>query len=225
MLAVAREDSFPQRRVPHYCVCFIKAAGSLERRAVDLAEDNPPVDVGDAIVISAEHAIGVRDAESRLSADVALSAQNVIDRPVTSCWRQTAVIRCRENSDTGAGDFTSELERAVRLRDAPGVNEIVRSIERVQSLEEEWSFLREEQRLPGIDHELSRIGFDFSEIGIHRAVECESVGDSPLYSSSQLRRAAVVLPSTRTRPAADFVCQRWIHIEHQSATEPSQSVE
>src|SRR5207253_9289575 len=77
LLAVARKDSFPQRPVAHYSVRFVEASYTLEGRAVDLSENNSPVDVSDAVVISAEHTIGVRAAESRLAAAVALCARHV----------------------------------------------------------------------------------------------------------------------------------------------------
>ena len=46
-----------------------EAARALERRAVDITEHDPTIDVGDPIVVVAEHAVGVRDANARFAAE------------------------------------------------------------------------------------------------------------------------------------------------------------
>src|SRR3954470_145084 len=70
LLAVARKDSFPERRIVGDAVNAVEAARALERRAVDIAEHNPTIDVGDAIVVVAEHAVGIRDTDARFAAEV-----------------------------------------------------------------------------------------------------------------------------------------------------------
>ena len=61
-----------------------KLSRVLERAAVHLAEHDAAVDVGDAIVVAADDAIGVRHADARLVADVALRAQDVVERAIAA---------------------------------------------------------------------------------------------------------------------------------------------
>src|ERR1700680_1973167 len=90
-LAVTRKDSFPKRSVAHDSARLVEASRPLERGAVHFSEHNAAVDVRDAIVVAAEYTVGVRDAKARLAADVALRAEDVVDRSVATGWRQAAV--------------------------------------------------------------------------------------------------------------------------------------
>ncbi len=96
----------------------------------------------------------------------------------------------------------------------------MRRAERVQSLEEERSLLRKEERLPRIDHELPGVGLDFREVRVHGAIEREGVGDSPLHSAADLRRRAIVIPPARSWPPGDFLRNRWIHISTSPRVSP-----
>jgi hypothetical protein len=156
-LSVAREYPFPERRVPHHPTRLVKAPRRLERCTVHIAEYQPAVHVRHAIVIVAEYSIGVRDAKARLTADVALRPDHVVDRALLSRRRQGSVVRRRQHPDSRAPDLSRQLERCIRLHDASRVNQIVGRIERVQSFQKERTLLRKEQRLPRIDHELARV--------------------------------------------------------------------
>src|SRR4051812_5965550 len=70
--AVAIEAEVEQRRVRDGGSRLVVALRVLERSAVDVAEYHAAVDVGDAIVVAADDAVGVRHADARLAADVAL---------------------------------------------------------------------------------------------------------------------------------------------------------
>ena len=63
----------------------------------------------------------------------------------------------------------------------------MRRVERVEPFEEERALLRKEKRLARIDDELPGVGLDLREIRIHRGVERERVGDSPLHPTTNLR--------------------------------------
>ena len=60
LLAISSKDSFPQRRVAADTRRPVEALGALERRAIDVAEDDTAIDVGNAVVIFAEYPVGVR---------------------------------------------------------------------------------------------------------------------------------------------------------------------
>src|SRR4051812_39678494 len=64
LLAGAREDPFPERRVVGDAVGAVEAARALERRAVNVTEHDAAIDVCDAIVVVAEHAIGVGESDT-----------------------------------------------------------------------------------------------------------------------------------------------------------------
>ena len=98
LFAVARKDSFPQRSVERHARGSVEAFRALERSAVDIAEHDAAIDIGDAIVIVAEHAVGVSHADSRLSAKVALGTYDVVERAIETGGRQAAVVRCRQQA-------------------------------------------------------------------------------------------------------------------------------
>ena len=102
----------------------------------------------------------------------------------------------------------------------------MRRVELLEPVEEERTLLREEQRLPRIDHELAGVRLHLGEIGPHGAVEREIVRDAPPHVAAELRRARCVTPS---RPAAgapvDLPRHDRIEVEHESAVESGQAVE
>src|SRR3954469_756188 len=216
-LPVPRELAFPESCVARQAGGLVEAPRGLKRRGVDISEDDAAVDVGYAIVIAAEHAIGVGDADPRFAAEVPLGAQQIVEGAVKTGRRQTAIIRGREQTDTHAGDFPGEFDRGVGLHHSPGVNEVVRSVERFEALEEEGSLLGEEQCLPRLGHELPRVGFDLGEIRIHSAVQRQGIGNSPLQASAELRRPAVIRPPAWTRPTSHLLGDGGIDVEHESA--------
>src|SRR4051812_28595137 len=92
-LSVAGELAVPQRCVARYARRFVEASRSLKRRGVNIPEDDTTVDVGDAIVIAAEHAIGVSDADPGFAAEVPLGAQQIVESAVETGRRQAAIVR------------------------------------------------------------------------------------------------------------------------------------
>src|SRR3982751_4916379 len=96
LLAVAREDSFPERRIVGDAVSAVEATRALERAAVDITEHDPAINIGDAIVVAAEHAVGVRDTDARFAAEVAQRAEHIVERAVGAGRRQASIIRRRQ---------------------------------------------------------------------------------------------------------------------------------
>src|SRR4051812_27488466 len=92
-LSVAGELAVPQRCVARSARRFVEASRSLKRRGVNIPEDDTTVDVGDAIVIAAEHAIGVSDADPGFAAEVPLGAQQIVENAVETGRRQAAIVR------------------------------------------------------------------------------------------------------------------------------------
>jgi hypothetical protein len=62
--SIARENSFPQRRVARQPVCLVEASCRLKRSAVHLSEHDSSVDIADTIVIAPNDAIRLRHADA-----------------------------------------------------------------------------------------------------------------------------------------------------------------
>src|SRR3954464_13609160 len=82
-----RELREPQGRGPGSAAAARATAGELEGQTVDLFENQPAVDVGDAIVVVAFDPVGVGDADARSMAQAVLGAQNVEDRIIRTARR------------------------------------------------------------------------------------------------------------------------------------------
>jgi hypothetical protein len=83
-------------------------------------------------------------------------------------------------SDIRAREFSSELEPASRCDYLPSVNELIRCIEELESVEKERTLLRVKQREPLVEENLSNIGLDLREVRIDRRVQGEVLPHTPL---------------------------------------------
>ena len=81
-LAVARQRRVPERGVARGSARAIEAPRALQQQVVDVAKNDPCIDVGNAIVVAAEHSIRVGDANSRLATKIVLRAQDVVERTI-----------------------------------------------------------------------------------------------------------------------------------------------
>ena len=224
-LAVARQADVPQRCVLHHAARLVIALGALKGRGVHLAERVAAVDAGNAIVVRAGDAVGVRHADARLVADVALRPHDVEVRRVVAARRQARVIAGGQHADVQAGDGAGELERALRLCDATRVDQVVRNVELLEPVEKERPLLGKEERLPRIDHELPGVRLHLGKVGKHGSVHRQIVGHAPPDVPTELRPRMRVCPTGRTRRTGRFARDNRIQIEHEAAIESAESVE
>src|SRR5207237_6026003 len=92
LLAVAGENSFPQRGVVSDAGRSIETLRALEGGAIHVAKHDAAVDIRDAVVVISEHAVGVRRADSGSAAKIALRTEDVVERPVAARRRQASII-------------------------------------------------------------------------------------------------------------------------------------
>ena len=76
------------------------------------------------------------------------------------CVRGDIVIDGADVCDRGAADLAGQFGAAHRSDDASRVNQGIRCVELLESLEEEWPLLRKEQREPLVHRDLADVGFD-----------------------------------------------------------------
>src|SRR6185312_15784028 len=93
VLAVARARPRPEWSVCPDVPRLVEAFGVLKGAVPDVGEDEPSVDVADAVVVPADSTIRVRHADARLVADVPLRAHDVVRRLVLPVEGERRVVR------------------------------------------------------------------------------------------------------------------------------------
>ena len=218
----AIEACLPERRRDGRVAHPGAAPRQLKLRRVHAPERYPPVDIGHAVGVVAVDAIGVREADTRLPADVPLRAQQVVDRMVGAGRRRGGIVDRRQERDGGARHLAGEFHRRHRLHDPASVDELVRDVEQLDAVEEEWPLLREEQRQARIERNLSGIRFHLGEVGVGGAVEREIVGDSPANVAADLGVLHVVAPPARLRAADHLRRELGVDVDHHAAAQIGQ---
>src|SRR5882672_4128019 len=81
--------------------------------------------------------------------------------------------------DVGPTEFSSELHSTEGRDDLSSVDQLIGTIEQLQSIEEKRPLLWIKERESLVEQDLSHISFDLREIRIDRPVESEILSDSP----------------------------------------------
>src|SRR5207249_612596 len=162
------------------------AACELQVESIDLFEDEPAVDLRDAVVVAALDPIGVRQADARAAAKAPLGPKNGENGIVRARRRRELLVHRREQTDVGAEAGPGELDRRDRLDDATRIDQVLRHLKQLAAFQKEEPLLRKEQRLPRVERELARVRFDLRKVRLDRAVEGEVVRDSPANVAAEL---------------------------------------
>ena len=168
------------------------AGGELEVRAVDPAEDDPPVEVRHPVVVAAVDPVRPGQSDPRTAAEIALGAEQIDDGMIQAGRGSESPVHRRQQAEVRAERVAGELDRGDRLHDPAGVDEVAGDLEELAALQEERALLRKEQRLAWIERQLPGVRFHLREVGLDGAVEGEVVAESPAQVSSHLRPADVV---------------------------------
>src|SRR5215210_8378702 len=133
------------------------------------------------------------------------------------------IVAHEHRADTGSGQFSCQLQSAERRNDTSGVDQLVGSIEQLQAVEEERSFLRVEQREPLVEQHLPDIRLDLREIGIDRRVQAQILSNSPANVAAQLASLLVVtaIPDSRCTIGTGSRCRS--RFEYQPASHVAES--
>ena len=220
-LAVPAEYRVPERRVR-------ARRGRRESReavrvlrlcAVDPREYASSVHRRHAIVPRALRAVRERHAELRPRADVALQPRDGEHRMSVAVGRAGGAVDGVQHADVEPRQLARDLRGSHGLHDAACVDEVLRRIEELRAVEEEWALLGEEQRLARVEDDLAGVGFNLGEVGIDRTVQREVVADSPPEIAADTRMLGVVAPrrSCGSRPARRALSDLGGDVEDQSA--------
>src|SRR6185437_12776515 len=125
--------------------------------------------------------------------------------------------------DVGAESGSGELDRRDRLDDATGVDQALRHLEQLASLQKERPLLRKEQLLPRIERQLARVRFDLRKVRLDRAVEGKVVRDPPADVAAHLRVSQVVLIAAGSGSTARLAGRLRIQIHHETAMHAAQA--
>src|SRR5207249_265371 len=218
-----RELAQPQRRGRGHSSDPRAAARELQVESVDLLEDQPAVDLRDAVVVAALDPIGIRKADARASAEALLGPQDRENGIVRARRRRERLIDRGEETDVGAEGRPGELDRRDRLDDATRIDQALRHLKQLAPLQKERPLLRKEQRLPRIERELARVRFDLRKVRFDRAVEGEVVRDPPADVAAHLGVSQVVLIAAGGESTARFPRRFRIQVHHEAAMHTAQA--
>ena len=110
----------------------------------------------------------------------------------------------------------------MRAYDAAGVDEPVRCLEVIASLQEEGPLLWKEHGAPRIELGLPRVGFDLGEVRVGRPVQRQVAGDTPAHVASYLGSRSVVVPSSCGRSPFHSGSNHGIEVQDQAAIEAAE---
>src|SRR2546422_693871 len=213
----------PQRRGRGHASDPRAAARELQVQSVDLLEDEPAVDLRDAVVIAALDSIGVHQTDARASAQAPLGAQNIENGIVAARHRRELLVHRREQTDIGAEGRSGELDRRDRLDDATGIDQVLRHLKQLAAFQEKGPLLRKEQRLPWIERQLARVRFDLRKVCLYCAVEGEVVRHPPADVAAQLRVSQVVLIAARGGSTTRLPGGLGVQVQDQTAMHAAQA--
>src|SRR2546423_3308767 len=91
LLAVAREDRPPQWRAQVYAGSSVEASSALQAQTVDVTKHQSTVDVGNSIVVVADHAIRVGEADARPPTQIALRAHDGVGTSIAASQPTAAI--------------------------------------------------------------------------------------------------------------------------------------
>src|SRR5207237_7816759 len=182
-----RELAQPQGRGGRHASDPRAAARELEIEAVDLLENEPAVELRDAVIIAALEPVGVREAEARGSAKAPSRPQDRENGIVRARGRRELLVHRRKQADVGAERGAGEFDRRDWLDDTTCIDEVLGHLKQLAPLQKERPLLRKEQRLSRIERELAGVRLDLRKVRLDRAVEGEVVRDSPTDVATQLR--------------------------------------
>src|SRR2546426_704300 len=113
-----RELAQPQRRGRGHAAATRAAARELQVESIDLFEDEPAVDLRDAVVIAALDPIGVGETDARASTQAVLRPQDRVNGILRARRRRELLVDRREQTDVGAEGGPGELHRRDRRDEA-----------------------------------------------------------------------------------------------------------
>src|SRR4029077_16193559 len=165
-------------------------------RALDapiLIELEVGVDAADAVVAARELTIRENCADGGLIENVAADPRDGkggtlaavgIGRRQYLAWR---TVVAGHHADCPRAGFSSEPESVFRVGDAAREDQVDRCCEEVAVLEEEGPLLGEEDFEALVYRDLGLVGFDLTEIWIHRCVEHEAPGQDEFSVKANIR--------------------------------------
>jgi len=167
VIAVGVTGAIIQRHIPQ--LARADAGSVLRPRSDDLRVGKPDllpdgarVCAYYAIPKASDDAVGISESDRRATAEVAPQPQQIHDWMIARgrCVRGKIVIDGADVCDRGTADLAGQFGAAHGSDDASRVNQGIRCVELLESLEEEWPLLRKEQREPLVHRDLADVGFD-----------------------------------------------------------------
>ena len=139
--------------------------------------------------------------------------------------RVLPIIAYDHRRDVCTREFSGELEATQRCDDSPSVDQLVGSIEKLESVEEERPLLGIEQREPLVEQHLSHVGFDLGEIRIDRRVQAQVLANAPPHIATQLAFLLIVTSVAECGRAIRVRGESRCRFENQSALQIVQPVQ
>src|SRR5690606_2209521 len=109
-----------------------------------------------------EAAVGEREPDDRAGAEVAPQPRDVEQR--LAARGVDVLVQRGQVRDGEAADLAGDLRAGDRVDDLARVDEPARRVEQLDALEEERALLRDEQREPLVDRDLSLVRLDLAEV-------------------------------------------------------------